>query len=167
MLLTSCACLKKSTHRPDQIAFNAQNITQLNGTYRLESINSDSVSCNMDDLDWILLVNGNVENGDRLQLHWEEPNRLHVTLLKESTTIRKKVFRGRIRNGYLVLNRKIEFIPLIVFTMWRNRNARLGLLASGELTVDAKIWLFGLSGMLPIPIIDTEEVYDRRFVKSE
>lgn len=65
---TSCATLKKSVLQPDQLVLTKENIKELDGTYKLDRIDSDTLPRNIDDLSWILLVHGNTEHGDQIQL---------------------------------------------------------------------------------------------------
>ena len=164
ILISSCATLKESNLRQDRAFLTNDNYRLLNGTYKRISVNGDKA--NMDDLVCVLFVKGQ-QKGDRVNLELIDNQQLKVTTLSDSKIEITKIYKGKIQNGQFVLKRKVEVVPLIVANYYRKRNARLCVLDSGDLVVDAKTFLFGLSLMLPIPIFDTEKTYDNIYHKIE
>jgi hypothetical protein len=164
ILISSCATLKESNLRQDRTFLTNDNYRLLNGTYKRISVKGDKA--NLDDLVWVLFVEGQ-QKGDRVKLELIDNRQLKATVLSESTVETTKIYKGKIQNGQFVLKRKVLLLPLIVANIYRNRNARLCVLDNGDLIVDAKTFLFGLSLMLPIPIFDTEKTYDNIYHKIE
>lgn len=177
MLFTSCSCLKKSIDS-NGIILNESNLTLLNGKYerKLEQLNENSSS--IGDLDWIFFSNSysNIfkedkglnlnSNTDFFELKVIDKNKILVSYIDGNDTIRSKIRKGKIKNGYFEFKRKHLFLPFILTNFYRDSKFRIKLSHNGDLVTDYNQISFGTVYFI-IPFYDKEKEYNLIFKRVD
>jgi hypothetical protein len=76
--------------------------------------------------------------------------------MKNDSILKSKVVKGKLKNGYFEMKRRVFFIPTIYLNVFRTTKFRLGLLDNQSITTDYKQITWG-TGFVIIPFFDKEE----------
>lgn len=151
-LISSCVGvrLKPVTQNDSLQTLSANNLNKLNGDYEIISVDSSFRT-----LSHILAYYNkfNFENlpktNDRINLLLINPSHLKVTLYKDNRVIKTKVLEGQLSQNYFLF--KATHIRLfLLLNAYAKQIGRIGLLNSGDLTVDTDDK--GLVNLVVIPI---------------
>lgn len=164
-ILTSCATLKSDEYVAGQIEITKENLTLLNGIYSREPINQSEKW--KGDLFWNFYTRGiqGIDSLCAVKLKVVNEKKLAVTLLRNDTIVKSKVMRGKIKNGYFEMNRRVFFVPTIFLNVFRTSKFRIGVLENKNLTTDQKEIAFG-TGFVIIPFFDNEKEMDFEYEKK-
>ena len=163
--LTSCATLKPDKFVDGQIEMTKENLSLLNGKYSREPMYQTEKW--KGGLFWNFYTRGYNVGAHSLcavDLKVIDEKRLHVTLMKNDSIIRAKVLKGKVKNGYFEMNRRILFIPAIFINVFRTTKFRIGLLENNNLTTDYKQIAWG-TGLVIIPFFNKEKEFDFEYEK--
>ena len=164
-IFTSCASLKSDKFVDGQIELTKQNLTSINGKYTRNPVNQSEKW--KGDLFWNFYTRGFNVGADSLcavELNIIDERRLNVTIMKNDSIIKSKVLKGKIKNGYFEMKRRVFFIPTIYLNVFRTTKFRIGLLENNNLTTDYKQVSWG-TGFVIIPFINNEKEPDFEYKK--
>ena len=164
-IFTSCASLKSDKFVDGQIELTKQNLTLINGKYTRNPVNQSENW--KGDLFWNFYTRGYNVGADSLcavELKVIDERHLNVTIMKNDSIIKSKVLKGKIKNGYFEMKRRVFFIPTIYLNVFRTTKFRIGLLENDNLTTDYKQLAWG-TGFVVIPFIDNEKEPDFEYKK--
>ena len=105
---TSCASLKSDKFVDGQIELTKQNLNLINGIYTRNPINQSEKW--KGDLFWNFYTRGYNVGADSLcavELKVVDERRLNVTIMKNDSIIKSKVLKGKIKNGYFEMKRRV------------------------------------------------------------
>ena len=163
--LTSCATLKSDKLVDGQIELTKENLNLLNGKYSRNPVNQPEKW--KGDLFWNFFTRGYNVGADSLcsvSIRVVDERNLDVTLMKNDSIIKSKVVKGKLKDGYFEMNRRVFFIPTIYLNVFRTTKFRLGLLENQSLTTDYKQIAWG-TGFVIIPFFDKDEEADFEYRK--
>jgi len=164
-ILTSCATLKPDKYVDGQIELTKENLNLLNGKYSRNPVNQSEKW--KGDLFWNFYTRGYNVGADSLcaiKLKVIDEKHLDVTIMKNDSIIKSKVLKGKIKNGYFEMKRRVFFIPTIYLNVFRTTKFRIGLLENENLTTDYKQIAWG-TGFVIIPFFDKEKYPDFEYGK--
>jgi len=164
-ILTSCATLKSDKYVDGQIELTKENLNLLNGKYSRNPVNQSEKW--KGDLFWNFYTRGYNVGADSLcaiKLKVIDEKHLDVTIMKNDSIIKSKVLKGKIKNGYFEMKRRVFFIPTIYLNVFRTTKFRIGLLENENLTTDYKQIAWG-TGFVIIPFFDKEKDPDFEYGK--
>ena len=84
--------------------------------------------------------------------------------MKNDSIIKSKVLKGKIKNGYFEMKRRVFFVPTIYLNIFRTTKFRIGLLENNNLTTDYKQLAWGTRFVI-IPFVDNEKEPDFEYKK--
>lgn len=163
-VLTSCANLKSDKFVDGQIELTKENLNLLNGKYSRKPLNQSEEW--KGDLFWNFYTKG-ISGVDSLcvtKITVIDEKHLNVTLIKNDSVLRSKVFNGKIKNGYFELNSRVFFIPTLYLNVYRTTKFRIGILENKNLTTDFKSIAFG-TGFFIIPFFNKDKEFDFEYKK--
>ncbi len=166
-IFTSCASLKSDKFVDGQIELTKQNLTLINGKYARNPVNQSENW--KGDLFWNFYTRGYNVGADSLcavELKVIDEKHLDVTLMKNDSIIKSKVLKGKIKNGYFEMKRRVFFVPALYLNVFRTTKFRIGLLENENLTTDYKQVAFG-TGFFVIPFFNKEKEFDFEFGKID
>lgn len=120
-MLTSCATLKSDKFVDGQIELTKENLNLLNGNYSRIPVNQSEKR--EGDLFWNFTNRGYNVGADSLcsvKIRVVNENRLDITLLKNDSIIKSKVVKGKLKNGYFEIKRRV-FLSLQSISMYLER----------------------------------------------
>ena len=164
-IFTSCASLKSDKFVDGQIELTKQNLNLINGIYTRNPINQSEKW--KGDLFWNFYTRGYNVGADSLcavELKVVDERRLNVTIMKNDSIIKSKVLKGKIKNGYFEMKRRVFFVPTIYLNVFRTTKFRIGLLENDNLTTDYKQLAWGTRFVI-IPFVDNEKEPDFEYKK--
>ncbi len=165
--LTSCATLKSDKLVDGQVELTKENLNLLNGKYSRNPVNQSEKW--KGDLFWNFFTRGYNVGADSLcsvKIRVVDERNLDVTLLKNDSIIKSKVIKGKLKNGYFEMKRRIFFIPAIYLNIFRTTKFRIGLLENQSLTTDYIQIALG-TGFVIIPFFEKEEEPDFEYKKLD
>lgn len=163
--LTSCATLKSDKYVDGQVELTKENLNLLNGKYSRQHLNP--LEKRKGDLFWNFYTRGYNVGADSLcsvSIKVVDERSLYVTLLKNDSIIKSKVIKGKLKNGYFEMKRRVFFVPTIFLNIFRTTKFRLGLLENQNLTTDYNQIAWG-TGFVIIPFIEKEKEPDFEYRK--
>lgn len=164
-ILTSCATLKSDKYVDGQIELTNQNLNLINGKYTRNPVNQSEKW--KGDLFWNFYTRGYNVGADSLcavELKIIDERRLNVTIMKNDSIIKSKILKGKIKNGYFEMKRRVFFIPTIYLNVFRTTKFRIGILENDNLTTDYNQIAWG-TGFVIIPFFDKEKEPDFEYKK--
>ena len=160
-LCTSCANFR-TTIKDDQREFlTEENIVKLSGNYK-RIAKPDSIGA---DMFWNLFTKGiNTRKGaiDYVKLEFKQANKVTVSLFSDTTLLKSKTKRYKIRDGYCVFKRRIFIVPALYLNVFRNTKFRIGVLKNNNLIGDFHEIAYG-TGFFIIPFYSSEKEYHKEY----
>ena len=169
-ILSSCSTLKGSIDNENRVMLNNSNFKLIEGKY---SIRASETS--FSNLDWYLFSNDYwylfkntyyPDSSHYVKLEVVNKKTLNVSYVPKSCIENPKIetrkIRGRLKNGYFVLDRNLLVVPFIFTNLYRNRQLRMGLLNSGNLITDYNEISFG-TVMIVFPFWVNDKDFDVEF----
>ena len=156
-MLTFCATLKSDKLVDGQIELTKENLNLLIGNYSRKPVNQPEKW--KGDLFWDFTTRGYNIGADSLcsvKIKVVNEKSLNITLMKNDSILKSKVVKGKLKNGYFEMKRRVFFIPTIYLNVFRTTKFRLGLLDNQSITTDYKQITWG-TGFVIIPFFDKEE----------
>jgi hypothetical protein len=166
-VLTSCATLKSDKLVDKQIELTKENLILLNGRYSRKPVNQSEKW--KGDLFFNFYTRGYNVGADSLcavKLKVIDEKHLSVTIMKNDSIIKSRVLKGKIKNGYFEMNRRVFFIPALYLNVFRTTKFRIGFLDNNNLTTDFKEISWG-TGFFIIPFYTKETEQNYEFLKTE
>ena len=156
-LLSSCVCLKNNNNS-ERIILTESNFTLINGRYERKSTQLDKYSFPIGDLYWNFFQNVQWEifsnydesrglnhksDSDFFELEIIDKNKILVSYIDDTDTLKSKILKCKIKNGYFVFRKRYLFIPMVFTNLYRNSQFRIGLSNDNNLRGDFKQLSFG------------------------
>ena len=163
-VLASCASLKSDKNVNGQINLTKENLTLLNGNYSRKPLNQSENW--KGDLFWSFYTKG-ISGVDSLcvaKITVIDEKNLKVTLIENDKVLKSKILKGKLKNGYFEMNRRVFFIPAVFLNVFRTTKFRIGILDNKNLTTDFKEIAFG-TGFFIIPFFNKDKEFDFEYKK--
>jgi hypothetical protein len=157
----SCASFKSDKFVDGQIELNKENLKLINGKYTRNPINWDG------DLFWNFYTRGynvGTQSSCSVDLRLIDQKHLTVTLMQNDSIIKSKVLKGKLKNGYFEMKRRVFIAPAIFFNIFRTIKFRFGILENGNLTTDYLQKAWGTEFVI-FPFFNKEEEFDYEYKK--
>lgn len=161
----SCSGLKNNVNRTDQVMLNSSNFKLLDGTYESKSVRSK------EDLYWyafegVMNYQSYADSTGSITFKVIDKKHIEVSYVKRDTLVKRKIIKGKIKNGYFIFNRKYLFIPMLFTNLYRDRTFRVGLLENGNMITDYNLVSFG-TAMIIFPFRENTREYNVEFRRIE
>lgn len=162
----SCATLKPDKFVDGQVRVTAGNLNLLEGKYSRSAVVEPEKG--KSDLFWNFYAKGYNVGPDNLcsvTLEIINQDHLKVTLYKNDSIIKAKTLKGKVRNGYFEMNRRVLIIPVLFMNLVRTSKFRIGLLKEGDITTDYKDVSWGTVYFI-IPFLERRKEIDAEYPKE-
>lgn len=161
----SCSGLKNNINTTDQVILNSSNYKLLDGTYESKSVSRK------EDLYWyafegVMNYQSQADSTGSITFKVIDKKHIEVSYIKTGTVVKSKIIKGKIKNGYFILNRKYLFIPMFFTNLYRDRVFRIGLLENGNIITDYNLVSFG-TAMIIFPFRENTREYNVEFKRIE
>ncbi len=150
LTLMSCVTLQQSTLKKQKVELTKSDLNQLNGdyellptdnsTYRLPLVLVYNKCCGYDTVS---------DEKDRVSLQVLTNNRIRVMIISDNKIVKKKILRGKMKDGYFECNSSYLSPFWVVVNAYTRQKIRIGLLADGSLVVDAARETWGFLVFMP------------------
>lgn len=166
MLFTSCSTLRRAYENNEITDLTADNIEILNGKYLDEPFFKSNPSHG--DLHWYLFDRGyNFKDSIKyIEFKSISPKRILVRSFDGETLVKEKAFKGKIKDGYFVFNKRYLLIPALFMNVYRDRQIRIGKLKNKNLITDYNQVTFG-TGLFVFPFFENRKEFNVEFGRLE
>jgi len=157
--------LKTNVYNSDSVVLTASNLTLLDGKYERFSKQQGT---NAGDLYWAFFDRGYNHRGNTefFELKVINKNKLKVLYIDEYETIKDKIMKGEIKNGYFEFKRKYLFIPAVYVNLYRDSKFRIRLTKDNNLLADYNQISFGTFVVI-VPFYENEKANNMIFKRIE
>ncbi|RZS93985.1 hypothetical protein EV197_2567 [Aquimarina brevivitae] len=166
-IFTACASLKSDPFVDGQMELTKHNLYALNGKYTRNPVHHTKT--HKGDLFWNFYTRGYNVGADSLcavALKVIDEKQLNVTIMKKDSLIKSRILKGKLKNGYFEMKRRVLFIPSIFLNVFRTSKFRIGLLENGNLTTDFKQIAWG-TGFVIIPFYNKKKEFNVEYAKID
>jgi hypothetical protein len=173
-LLSSCSSFRKNISYGNNPRLSESTMASLNGKYERYSYKKEGDSLPLADLYWNFYANTyshilgkndgflNSSSTAFFEIKVLDKNKILVSYIDSNATIKSRIIRGKIKNGYFEVRRKYLFFTIVIANMYKDCKFRIKLSNEGNLTGDFKSISFGTLYFL-IPYIDKDNECDKIF----
>ena len=170
LLFTSCSSLRECLNNEQRVMLNESNFGLIEGKYSIHSVDNKG-SFGLPGLIFAggyKMFNSYVNKPDSLvYVEFKVQNKKNLVMYYFATdsVIKTTKIKGKLKDGYFILNQSHVFLPFIFTNLYRNRQFRIGLLDNGNLITDHNQISLGTTFVI-IPFYDNDKSFDIEFERT-
>ncbi|MFV0530809.1 MAG: hypothetical protein ACK5MD_05165 [Flavobacteriales bacterium] len=165
-LLNSCSSVKETMSHLESKPLTIQNLAQINGEYQNQAENGTADFTSL----WstIFYNSNDYENWQDLtvRLEIQSENSIKAELRKDSTILETKLLKGKIHNGYYLLNKQTKAKMMVFILVWGfgTSSVKIGVTTNNDLILMRKSGGVGMIVAFPGFASDSK-LYETKYKK--